>query len=267
MGDAQLANADQWTGFAGNYDRFRPAPPADIPNLLRQYGRVERPALVVDLGCGTGHSTRIWAEHADKIIGIEPNDDMRKIAQAQTHASNIYYQRGFGNQTSLPDAHADIVTAANALHWMEPLSTTTEIARILRSGGVFAQIDYKWPPCVFDWEIEQAIIESKRRCDEINAERNLNHVNRFDTAQAFEQFKTSNEFRHTNEIMMHTKKVGSAEDIIGLWKTLPVIQKALEDGIDEDVLGITAIRAVAKRVMGNKTKPWFLSYRVRIAVK
>ncbi|GJM69351.1 hypothetical protein HMSSN036_15670 [Paenibacillus macerans] len=38
------------------------------------------PEYVADVGCGTGLSTMIWLKHAERVIGIEPNDDMRGVA-------------------------------------------------------------------------------------------------------------------------------------------------------------------------------------------
>jgi predicted RNA methylase len=43
---------------------------------------------VVDLGSGTGLSTGIWAAHAERVVGIEPLDEMRQVAEATTTAPN-----------------------------------------------------------------------------------------------------------------------------------------------------------------------------------
>jgi ubiquinone/menaquinone biosynthesis C-methylase UbiE len=135
-----------WTGEAIKYDRTRPTPPPALLDLLTQLIHTPHPALVVDLGSGTGLSTAIWGERAQQVIGIEPNADMRaqavrKIAH-HPYAAQIEYREGVAHQTSLPDECADIVTCAQSLHWMEPTSTLAEIVRILRPGGLFAAYDY-----------------------------------------------------------------------------------------------------------------------------
>jgi predicted O-methyltransferase YrrM len=66
-----------WTGKASSYDRVRPTPPPALLDLLTQLIGMQYPALVVDLGSGTGLSTAIWGERAERVIGIEPNADMR----------------------------------------------------------------------------------------------------------------------------------------------------------------------------------------------
>ncbi len=66
-----------WTGFASSYDWARPMPPSALLDLLTQLIGMPHPALVVDVGSGTGLSTAIWGERAEQVIGIEPNADMR----------------------------------------------------------------------------------------------------------------------------------------------------------------------------------------------
>src|SRR5690606_2279453 len=156
MDDTQVkANVGRWFGFADTYDRYRPQPPAAAADLLMRLAQTDRPALVVDLGAGTGLSTRLWAGRAAQVIGIEPNPDMRRRAEAQTDAPEITYREGVSTATGLPDACADIVVASQALHWMDPGPTFAEVARILRPEGVFAAIDCDWPPAVH-WEAEIA---------------------------------------------------------------------------------------------------------------
>src|SRR5216684_2367833 len=139
------------SGFGAQYHAYRPRPPAALIDALVQLARVSRAGLVVDLGSGTGISTGIWAPRAECVIGIEPLDEMRKIAEAGNRASNVRFRPGVAQETGLPDGVADIVTCAQSLHHAEPESTLAEIGRILRVGGVFAAYDYDWPPMVH-WE-------------------------------------------------------------------------------------------------------------------
>src|ERR1700745_1824739 len=107
-----------WTGKASSYDRVRPTPPPALLDLLTQLIGMPHPALVVDLGSGSGLSTAIWGERTERVIGIEPNADMRNEAarKVESHpdAAYIEYREGFAQQTGLPDGCADIVTAAQS---------------------------------------------------------------------------------------------------------------------------------------------------------
>jgi SAM-dependent methyltransferase len=129
-------------GFAADYERFRPRPPAAILELLPLIVGADRLGLVVDLGSGTGLSARVWAELADEVVAIEPNEAMRTFAERVTTAANVRYLGMPSHQTGLPDASADLVTAAQSLQWMTPERVFPEVARILRSGGVFCAYNY-----------------------------------------------------------------------------------------------------------------------------
>ena len=147
-------NMDRFSGFAELYDANRPSPPHALGPLLVSYANVRRPA-VVDLGSGTGLSSRWAAGWAGAVIGIEPNDDMRAIAE-QRGAAGVTYAPGVSHRTGLGDRVADVVLAVQAMHWMEPEPTLAEVARILRPGGVFAIADADWPPVTGVARAEQA---------------------------------------------------------------------------------------------------------------
>ena len=50
----------RFTGFAGEYDAARPAPPAELVQVIMQWSGRAAPD-VVDIGAGTGLSTVLWA--------------------------------------------------------------------------------------------------------------------------------------------------------------------------------------------------------------
>jgi SAM-dependent methyltransferase len=162
MGDADAdGNTDRFSGFADLYDANRPSPPRALGPLLVSYANTSRPA-VVDLGSGTGLSSRWAAGWAGSVIGIEPNDDMRTIAESRP-APGVTYLPGVAHRTGLGDHVADVVLAVQAMHWMEPEPTLAEVARILRPGGVFAIADADWPPVSGVARAEQAWATLHRR--------------------------------------------------------------------------------------------------------
>src|SRR5688572_927557 len=95
------------------------------------------PALVVDLGSGTGLSTAVWADRARRVIGIESLAPVRRAVEVRCALPHASFRDGSAKATGLSDGAADIVTCTQSLHWMEPTSTFTGVARILRPGGVF----------------------------------------------------------------------------------------------------------------------------------
>src|SRR5215472_5054185 len=94
------ANVERFMGFADTYAKFRPTMPTVILEILTQLAHVPRPRLVVDIGSGTGLSTYIWADRAEKVIGVEPSDDMRRQAESQArNIPNVSFQQGLSSAT------------------------------------------------------------------------------------------------------------------------------------------------------------------------
>jgi ubiquinone/menaquinone biosynthesis C-methylase UbiE len=224
------ANAERFAGFGDIYDASRPCPPLALLDILMQLAQAPRPALVVDLGSGTGLSTAIWASRAAEVVGVEPSDDMRHQAEAR-NAANVRYLAGCANATGLADSCADIVTCAQALHWMEPASTFAEIARILRPGGAFAAYDYDWPP-MLGWEMEQAhqTFAAQMHLAE-QAHAFARDVRYWDKHAHMKRMRESGQFRVTKEILLHSIEEGGAERFVGLELSQGGVATLLKNGV------------------------------------
>ena len=128
----------RFTGLAENYAKYRPSYPAAAIDFIITHCELRSNSLLVDIGCGTGISSRLFAERGICVIGVDPNDEMRR--QAERTAASLRgpipaYRKGRAEETGLPDASADVVLAAQAFHWFAPEPTLREFHRILKSGG------------------------------------------------------------------------------------------------------------------------------------
>jgi ubiquinone/menaquinone biosynthesis C-methylase UbiE len=266
MSNPSEANAGRFTGFADIYDKYRPRPPQAVVDLLTHLAGAPRPRLVVDLGCGTGLSTRMWADVAEAVIGIEPSDDMREEAGRRTTAPNVSYRRGFAHATKLPDASADIVTCSQSLHWMDPEPTFLEVRRITRPGGVFAAIDCDWPPHTPAKEVEQAYMDTMDRRLKLAARIGQDTAPRWSKEEHLARMRRSGLFTSTQEVVLHHTEMGSADRIVGLALSMGSVQKCLKAGVSGADLGLDDLRTIARRAFGEASVPWSFTYRVRIGV-
>jgi SAM-dependent methyltransferase len=250
-------------GFAEGYDRHRPAPPAALLDILCLEAQVERPRLVVDLGSGTGLSTRVWLERADEIVGVEASPEMRAQAEQATSADNVRFVQAYAQATGLPAGEADIVTCSQSFHWMEPTATLAEAARILRPGGVFAAYDYDWPPVIHP-EVEAAFEELVRH---VGIRRALRGQPRHTKDMHLDRMRESGHFRFVREVVLHSRERGSAERVVGMALSLGPLTVMLKEGVSEEELGLAALREAAAAALGDREVEMFLSYRVRLGVR
>jgi SAM-dependent methyltransferase len=139
MADASRSNsADRFCGLANLYARCRPSYPAAAIDFILAHCGLHSGSLLVDVGCGTGISTRLIAQGGVPVLGIEPNDEMRARAEAESGPTGLpapTYRKGRAESTELPDNIADTVLAAQAFHWFTPDAALREFARILKPGG------------------------------------------------------------------------------------------------------------------------------------
>ncbi|CCV03080.1 putative Methylase involved in ubiquinone/menaquinone biosynthesis [Mesorhizobium metallidurans STM 2683] len=145
---AAAPNWSIYTGAAGHYQATRPDYPSACPEwILEELPPSAETRLAVDVGCGTGIFTRRIADafdKADRILGIEPNDDMRAQAMlASETPSNITYIPGSSEALPVDANSAILVTAASAAHWFDLPKFYSEAARVLRSDGAVAIVQNK----------------------------------------------------------------------------------------------------------------------------
>ena len=260
-------NVERFTGFADVYDRYRAGPPEALSDLITSVSGIARPSLVVDLGSGTGLSTRYWASRADQVIGIEPTPDMRAQAARATVAANVRYVGGFSHATGLAAQSVEVVTCAQALHWMEPTGTFAEAKRILRPGGVFAAFDYDWPPVAGSWEADCAYAAAMKIARQWEKDLKVDaSVKQWEKEGHLSRMRDSGCFRHVKEVALHHEDSGNAERFMGLLLSQGYVAALLKRGLSEKDLGIDVLRSVADRVLGPQDRPWRWTSRVRLGV-
>lgn len=262
------ANVERFMGFADVYDAARPQPPAEATAILSLLAGVRRAALVVDIGCGTGLSTRIWTGRARRVIGVDPSTDMLAQARTATRSRAIEFRQGFSHDTGLPAACADIVTASQCLHWMPPEPTFREVARVLRKGGVFAALDCDWPPVLPDWRTEEAYTEFMAAADRLRQSPQAEQgVQRWHKDGHLGRLQDSGRFRYCREIVLHQCEQGNAKRLVDLAMSFGKIQSLLKLGLSEREIGLDKFRRAARQTLGNRRRPWYFCYRMRIGVK
>jgi ubiquinone/menaquinone biosynthesis C-methylase UbiE len=119
-----------------DYVRYRPSYPAAVLEILRNECGLRPNHAVADVGSGTGVLAKLFLENGNRVFGVEPNDGMRQAGEDLLSGFRDFCSiNGSAEATTLPNASADFITAAQAFHWFEPIATRGEFLRILRPTG------------------------------------------------------------------------------------------------------------------------------------
>jgi SAM-dependent methyltransferase len=209
-----------------------------------------------------------WSGRARKVTGVEPSGPMREIARQR--AAALPDRDGFtlveatAEDTGLPAGSADIVTVSQAMHWFDPVRALPEFARLLRPGGVLAVYDCDWPPCV-DWETDAAYAAYEQRMRALEIGRGLQPPKAAKDQHAG-RMRRSGLFRFVTEIALHHRDEGDADRLVDLALSQGGTVALLNEGLSEDELGLTQLRAVAVRRIPRPVPFWW-TYRIRLAVR
>jgi len=131
--------AHRFDGVAQIYAHYRPGYPHEAAIFLSGRLRLDERSVVADIGSGTGIFSRCLLDAGLRVIGVEPNDEMRKEAEARyTGHPRFSSRRGRAEATGLPDGCVDLVTAAQSFHWFDKIKFRQECQRILRPEGAVA---------------------------------------------------------------------------------------------------------------------------------
>lgn len=140
---------DEW---ASSYDRsalqrllFMPTH-GRMLDLVAKDGIGLPPAVVVDVGCGTGRLLRAaslrWPDA--RLVGVDPAEHM--IAEAAAANPKASFKLAPAESLPIDDATVDLVLSSLSFHhWGDQARGIREISRILRPGGSFCLADHNFP--------------------------------------------------------------------------------------------------------------------------
>lgn len=127
---------ERFSNRVANYIKYRPDYPREIVTYLVENCGLRSDAVVADVGCGPGQSSRMFLENGTRVIGVEPNDAMRDAAKELLSEFEIFtVVDGTSEHTTLDDESVDLVVAAQAFHWFKPDATRREFKRIMKPKG------------------------------------------------------------------------------------------------------------------------------------
>lgn len=133
---------------AHDYGRYRAGFPEELFTRLARFGVGAPDQCVLDLGTGTGALARGFARRGCTVTGLDPSIPLTGEAKRldQEAGVTIQYVIAKAEQTGLPTASFDVVTAGQCWHWFDRPKAAQEVRRLLVSHGQFVIAHFDWIP-------------------------------------------------------------------------------------------------------------------------
>lgn len=133
------ARAESFGSLAADYDRTRPSYPLALIDDLVQ----SAPRAVLDVGCGTGKASVLLMARRVSVLGIEIDERMADVARGHGVPVEVAAFESWDDRGRT----FDLITCAQAWHWIDPVVGGARAASLLRPDGRlvlfwnFAQFD------------------------------------------------------------------------------------------------------------------------------
>ena len=129
--------ADHFSRLSTQYATYRPQYPAGLFETIA--GACERRGLAWDCATGTGQAAGPLAAHFRLVIATDAS--YQQVRAAAPH-ERVRYVRGVAEHAPVRSRSVDLVTVAQALHWLGLPEFYVETRRVLRPGGLLAVWTY-----------------------------------------------------------------------------------------------------------------------------
>jgi SAM-dependent methyltransferase len=132
-----MPSSDHFSRVAAEYAICRPSYPPELFSYLSAISLQHD--LAWDCAAGSGQATLPLARFYHRVLGTDISPAM--LARAPRHPA-IEYRVSPAEDSGLDDGAVDLITVAQALHWLDLNLFYTEVGRVLRPGGVLSVWSY-----------------------------------------------------------------------------------------------------------------------------
>jgi SAM-dependent methyltransferase len=137
-----------WGRTAADYARHRPDYPAEFYRRLFERGIGIPGQRILDLGTGVGFLAQQFALQGAQVTGIDIDADQLAVARRRAEAAglDIVFRQAAAEETGLPDAAFDVLTASQCWLYFDGEKASREATRLLRPDGRLMTCHLCWLP-------------------------------------------------------------------------------------------------------------------------
>ena len=129
--------ADHFSQLSARYAEYRPRYPEGLFDAIAAASR--RRGRLWDCATGSGQAAVPLAARFDAVVA---SDASREQLRSATPHPRVRYFVARAESPPLPERWADVVTVAQALHWIDLPAFYAEVRRVLVPGGLFMAWTY-----------------------------------------------------------------------------------------------------------------------------
>jgi SAM-dependent methyltransferase len=129
--------ADHFSRDPAAYAKFRPRYPDTLFPWLATLPKHRRRAW--DCATGSGQAAAPLSQHFDLVVASDASVGQLRSAR---QAARVHYVAGLGEIAPLRDRSIDLITVAQAMHWLDRAAFSAEAGRVLSPGGALAVWGY-----------------------------------------------------------------------------------------------------------------------------
>jgi SAM-dependent methyltransferase len=120
------------------YAKFRPTYPAELYDFI--LGHVRDREAAWDCATGNGQVARRLAKHFKRVYATDISENQLRHA---VQSDRIQYSISPAEQTPFRDNSFDLITVAQAFHWLNHVQFCREAARVAKPGAIVAVWGYE----------------------------------------------------------------------------------------------------------------------------
>jgi SAM-dependent methyltransferase len=129
--------ADHFSRLSARYAEYRPRYPEGLFDAIAAASR--RRELLWDCATGSGQAAVPLAARFDAVVA---SDASRQQLRSATPHPRVRYFAALAESAPVRDHRVDVVTVAQALHWLDLAAFYAEVRRVLLPGGLFVAWTY-----------------------------------------------------------------------------------------------------------------------------
>lgn len=208
---------DVFAGTAEFYAKYRPEYPEMVFHDIVHFYKLDGRGDMLDIGCGTGELSLPLAKYFNKVLAIDPDPDMLKLAKGKAtkeKISTIEWRQGSSKDLSDIKNQFRLIGLGQSFHWMDQETVVEALYKlIMPTGGLFivgsAPVTQNKPTALKDELIRDLVAKY------IGPQRRAGNSIYKKPPKSYSDLLGSSEFRNYKRRVYETKVVRNVEQELG----------------------------------------------------